>query len=185
MVDKKRRDFLQITAATMGIVGVGSLAWPFLKQLAPIASPSDQPILDVNVASLQPGMEMTVKWMGKPVVIRNRTQEEIQAAAKVNYTALKDPLARNLNLPSNMPATDLARSAGEGHENWLVVIGLCTHLGCLPISEPGATGGWVCPCHGSIYDSAGRVLSGPAGQNLAIPPYKFIAPDIIRLGQIG
>src|SRR5690606_8759364 len=131
--------------------------------------------IEVNVASLDPGMSLTVKWRGKPVFIRNRTDAEVAEAQAVALEDLKDPLARNANVADAAAATDLERSAGEGMENWIVMIGSCTHLGCVPLGQAGDFGGWFCPCHGSHYDTAGRIRSGPAPENLPVPPFTFVS----------
>lgn len=183
MVDQKKRDFLYITSAALGSVGAAFVAWPFLKQLAPSPMQMADRVIDVNLDSVKPGMSITVKWMGKPVFIRNRTEQEIAKATLTPLSELKDKWARNANLQNNMPATDLARSAGNGYENWLIMIGICTHLGCVPVGEAGEFGGWFCPCHGSVYDTAGRIRSGPAPENMHIPPYYFISKTVLRLGE--
>lgn len=177
-----RRDFLYIATGMAGVVGVGGLAWPFIDQMRPDASTLAAASVEVDVSSLAEGASLTVKWRGKPVFIRNRTEKEVQEAQEIALADLKDPLARNANLPADAEATDLARSAGEGKENWLVMIGVCTHLGCVPLGEAGTFGGWFCPCHGSHYDTAGRIRSGPAPENMFIPQFEFISDTVIRIG---
>ncbi|MFC0244516.1 ubiquinol-cytochrome c reductase iron-sulfur subunit [Falsochrobactrum ovis] len=177
-----RRDFLYIATGMAGVVGVGGLAWPFIDQMRPDASTLAAASVEVDVSSLAEGGSLTVKWRGKPVFIRNRTEKEVQEAQETALADLKDPLARNANLPADAEATDLARSAGEGKENWLVMIGVCTHLGCVPLGEAGTFGGWFCPCHGSHYDTAGRIRSGPAPENMLIPQFEFISDTVIRIG---
>ncbi|ACP22279.1 putative ubiquinol-cytochrome c reductase iron-sulfur subunit (plasmid) [Sinorhizobium fredii NGR234] len=120
--------------------------------------------------------------LGEFVPPVNRTQQEIETARATALDDLKDPLARNANLADDQPATDLARSAGEGRENWIVMIGVCTHLGCVPLGQAGDYGGWFCPCHGSHYDTAGRVRKGPAPENLAIPNFAFVSDTVVRIG---
>ena len=134
------------------------------------------------MAALEPGMSMVVKWRGKPVFIRTRTPEEVEAAKGVPISDLKDPLARNANLPADAEATDADRSAGEGKENFIVMVGVCTHRGCVPLGQQGDFGGWFCPCHGSHYDSAGRIRRGPAPKNLVVPPYEFVSDTLIQIG---
>ncbi|MGV0820878.1 ubiquinol-cytochrome c reductase iron-sulfur subunit [Martelella sp. AMO21009] len=177
-----RRDFLYLTTGMAAAVGAAAVAWPFIDQMRPDASTLALSTVEVDVSSLEPGMSLTVKWRGKPVFIRNRTEQEIEEAKAVPLSDLKDPEARNENLPSGSPATDLDRSAGEAKENWIVMIGSCTHLGCIPLGQAGDFGGWFCPCHGSHYDTAGRIRKGPAPQNLAIPLYEFTADTVIRIG---
>jgi ubiquinol-cytochrome c reductase iron-sulfur subunit len=127
-------------------------------------------------------MSLTVKWRGKPVFIRNRTDEEVAEAQAVALDDLKDPIARNANVADGSAATDLDRSAGEGKENWIVMIGSCTHLGCVPLGQAGDFGGWFCPCHGSHYDTAGRIRKGPAPTNLPVPPFAFVSDTVIKIG---
>jgi ubiquinol-cytochrome c reductase iron-sulfur subunit len=177
-----RRDFLYLTTGMAGAVGAVSVAWPFIDQMRPDASTLALASIEVNVAALQPGMSLTVKWRGKPVFIRNRTPEEIKAAADVPMAALKDPVARNANLAPDAKATGIDRSGGAGKENWIVMIGSCTHLGCVPLGQSGEYNGWFCPCHGSVYDTAGRIRKGPAPENLAIPTFSFKSDTVIQIG---
>jgi ubiquinol-cytochrome c reductase iron-sulfur subunit len=137
--------------------------------------------IQLDVSAVEEGSQLTVKFLGKPVFIRRRTPEEIEAARAENVAALPDPLARNPNLPADSPATDENRSMDEaGH--WLVMIGVCTHLGCVPIGDAGDFGGWFCPCHGSHYDTAGRIRRGPAPENLPIPVASFVSDTVLQLG---
>ncbi|OCW59127.1 ubiquinol-cytochrome c reductase iron-sulfur subunit [Hoeflea olei] len=177
-----RRDFLYISTGATAAVGAAAFAWPFIDQMRPDASTLAVSSIEVNVESLQPGMSLTVKWRGKPIFIRNRTPEEIEAANAVPLEDLKDQLARNANVDGTATATDVARSAGEGKENWLVMIGVCTHLGCIPLGQQGDFGGWFCPCHGSHYDTAGRIRKGPAPENLHVPTYAFVSDTVIKIG---
>lgn len=191
-IEPTRRDFLYIATGMAGVVGAAAVAWPFIDQMRPDASTLALSTVEVDVSSLQPGMSLTVKWRGKPVFIRNRTPEEIEAAKTVKLEELKDPLARNANLPADAQATDLNRSGGEGgggtgpagadKENWLVMVGVCTHLGCIPLGQQGEYGGWFCPCHGSVYDTAGRIRKGPAPENMAVPVFSFISDAKVRIG---
>lgn len=182
MGETTRRDFLYIATGMTAVVGAASVAWPFIDQMRPDASTLAVSSIEVDVASLEPGMSLTVKWRGKPVFIRNRTDKEVEEAKAVSISDLKDPSARNANLKSPSEATDLARSAGEGKENWLVMVGVCTHLGCIPLGHAGEFGGWFCPCHGSHYDTAGRIRKGPAPENLAVPPFSFVSDTVIKIG---
>jgi ubiquinol-cytochrome c reductase iron-sulfur subunit len=136
----------------------------------------------VDIADVEPGTQLTVKYRGKPVFIRRRLQDEIDAARAVNLDDLVDPRAENANLGPDAPATDENRALDENGE-WLVMIGVCTHLGCVPLGgRSGDFGGWFCPCHGSHYDTAGRIRKGPAPRNLDIPVTKFDGEDAIILG---
>jgi len=177
-----RRDFLYVATATAGAVGVAGAVWPFIDQMQPDASTRALASIQVDVSAVEPGMSLTVKWRGRPVFIRNRTDAEVQEAQQVPLSELKDPLARNDNLTADAPADDLSRSAGEGKENWLVMLGVCTHLGCVPLGQAGDFGGWFCPCHGSHYDTAGRIRRGPAPENLLVPTFAFISDTVIQIG---
>lgn len=181
-IEHNRRDFLYIATGMAGVVGAGAAVWPFIDQMRPDASTLALATVDVDVSSIESGMSVTAKWRGKPVFIRNRTEAEIEAAREVPLVDLKDPVARNENIAGDAEATDVARSAGEGKENWIVMIGSCTHLGCVPLGQAGDFGGWFCPCHGSHYDTAGRIRTGPAPQNLHIPHFEFISDTVIRIG---
>jgi len=177
-----RRDFLYLATGMAGAVGAAAVAWPFIDQMRPDASTLALASIEVNVAALQPGMSLTVKWRGKPVFIRNRTPKEVEEANAVSLGDLKDPIARNANIAADAEATSIDRSAGDGKENWIVMIGSCTHLGCVPLGQSGDFGGWFCPCHGSHYDTAGRIRKGPAPENLAIPTFAFTSDTVIKIG---
>lgn len=181
-IEPTRRDFLYIATGMAGVVGAAGVAWPFIDQMRPDASTLAASSIEVDIGTVEPGMSLTVKWRGRPVFIRNRTPEEIEAAKAVPIAELKDPIARNANLPSDAQATDADRSAGEGKENWLVMVGVCTHLGCVPLGQQGDFGGWFCPCHGSHYDTAGRIRRGPAPENLAVPALSFMSDTRIKIG---
>lgn len=180
--DPNRRDFLYLATGTVGAVGVAAAAWPFISQMNPNAATRALASIDVDVSSLEPGQAITVKWRGKPVFIRNRTDKEVEEAKAVALADLKDPGAENQNIDGTAPATDENRSAGEGRENWIVMIGSCTHLGCVPVGTAGDFGGWFCPCHGSHYDTAGRIRKGPAPKNLLVPPYEFTSDTTVTIG---
>ena len=177
-----RRDFLYVATGTMGVVGAAAVAWPLVRQMAPDAATLALASIEVDISSIEPGQAITVKWRGKPVFIRNRTDKEIAEANAVELAELKDPIARNQNDAPDSPASDVNRSAGEGKENWIVMVGSCTHLGCVPVGLSGDFGGWFCPCHGSHYDTAGRIRKGPAPENLLVPPFEFVSDDVIKIG---
>jgi ubiquinol-cytochrome c reductase iron-sulfur subunit len=176
-----RRDFLYIATGAAGVVGAALTAWPLVDQMNPDAAALALASIEVDVSSIGVGQSLTVKWRGKPVFIRNRTEKEIEEAKQVPLAELKDPAARNDNLPASANAADTNRSA-KGKENWLVMLGVCTHLGCVPLGQQGIYGGWFCPCHGSQYDTAGRIRQGPAPENLLVPKYEFISDTTIRIG---
>ncbi len=181
-VEPNRRDFLYVATGMAGVVGAAGAVWPFIDQMQPDASMRALSSIEVDVSSLQPGMSLVAKWRGKPVFIRNRTEKEVEEAKAVKLEDLKDPEARNANVAADQQATDINRTAGEGKENWLVMVGVCTHLGCVPLGQQGDFGGWFCPCHGSHYDTAGRIRKGPAPQNLPVPVFSFISDTVIKVG---
>ncbi|MGB4107056.1 MAG: ubiquinol-cytochrome c reductase iron-sulfur subunit [Alphaproteobacteria bacterium] len=167
-----RRDFLQLTAAAFGAVGAGVFAWPLVNSMNPAADTLALSTIEVDLAPVQLGQSITVVWRGKPVFIRHRTEEEIQKAREVDVASLidKQPDDKRVQKPE-----------------WLVLVGICTHLGCVPIGqktgEPrGDYGGWFCPCHGSHYDTSGRIRKGPAPKNLHVPEYQFLTDARIKIG---
>jgi ubiquinol-cytochrome c reductase iron-sulfur subunit len=188
--ETNRRDFLYIATGAVGAVGAGLAIWPFINQMNPDASVLALASVEVDLAPIAEGQEITIKWRGNPVFVRHRLAAEIEAAKAVAVTDLPDPLARNANLPESDAATDVNRVVG-GKEQFLVMMGVCTHLGCVPLPNEGEFavvegsakhGGWFCPCHGSHYDTAGRIRKGPAPQNLAVPRYDYISDNKIRIG---
>jgi ubiquinol-cytochrome c reductase iron-sulfur subunit len=174
-----RRDFIYIATGAAGAVGAALAAWPLIDQMNPSASVLALSSTEVDLAPITEGQQITVMWQSKPVFVRHRSKKEIAEASAVPLSALVDPIARNANLPDGAPATDKNR---EIEPQWLVVVGICTHLGCIPLPFQGDYGGYLCPCHGSQYDPAGRVRRGPAPQNLAVPVYSFLNPTRIKIG---
>lgn len=176
-----RRDFLYYATAGAGVVAAGAAGWTLVNQMNPSADVQALSSIMVDVSAVQPGTQLTVKWLGKPVFIRRRTEDEIKAAREVPLGDLIDPASENPNKPDT-DAADQNRTLDEAGE-WLVMIGVCTHLGCVPIGNAaGDFGGWFCPCHGSHYDTAGRIRKGPAPQNLHIPVAVFEGDTTIKLG---
>ena len=170
--DGERRDFLILAAGAMGVVGAASFAWPVIDSMNPSAEVLALATTEVDLSPIKVGQAITVVWQKKPVFIRHRTKQDIEAARDVNVADLRDP------------QTDASRVI---EPQWLVMVGICTHLGCIPLGQKptdpkGDYGGWFCPCHGSAYDTSGRIRKGPAPKNLAIPPYKFIAKEKILIG---
>lgn len=164
-----RRDFLVLTGAALAGAGAISLAWPFVHSLNPAADVLALSSTEVDISAIEKGQSIKIKWRGKPVFVRHRTDKEIAEARAVPLDELRDP------------QSDESRVL-PGHANWLVVVGVCTHLGCIPIDYEGEFGGWFCPCHGSDYDTSGRIRKGPAPLNLAVPPYEFLSEKIIKIG---
>jgi ubiquinol-cytochrome c reductase iron-sulfur subunit len=184
-----RRDFLYYATAGAGVVATGAAVWPLVNQMNPSADVQALSSILVDVGGVESGTQITVKWRGKPVFVRRRTEEEITASQAVTMEELPDPIARNGNLDGDaVPATDENRflPVPEGAEGlageWLVMMGVCTHLGCVPLGDAGDFGGWFCPCHGSHYDTAGRIRKGPAPTNLPVPVAVFTDESTIKLG---
>lgn len=176
-----RRDFLYYATAGAGTVAAGAAIWPLVNQMNPSADVQALSSIRVDVSGIEPGTQVTVKWLGKPVFIRRRTEEEIAAARSVELDELIDQNAQNRNNLA-LDASDANRSLDEAGE-WLVMIGVCTHLGCVPIGDgAGDFGGWFCPCHGSHYDTSGRIRRGPAPENLWVPVSVFEDEATILLG---
>ena len=167
--DKKtnRRDFIFTASYALGAVGVGAAVWPLIDQMNPDASVKALASTEVDVSGVEKGQSITVLWRGKPVFIRRRTEEEI---AKAKEVKLED-------LPH--PETDEERAKNP---EWLVMLGVCTHLGCVPLGDKGEYGGWFCPCHGSHYDTSGRIRKGPAPTNMEVPKYEFVNSNTIKIG---
>ena len=178
---RTRRDFLYYATAGTGAVAVGAAVWPLVNQMNPSADVKALSSIRVDISSVEPGTQLTIKWLGKPVFIRRRTEDEIAKARAVDMSELPDPVAENNNLAADAPATDENR-AMAGKEDWLVMIGVCTHLGCVPLGDAGDFGGWFCPCHGSHYDTAGRIRKGPAPRNLLVPVAEFVDETTLKLG---
>ena len=167
--DKKtnRRDFIFTASYALGAVGVGAAVWPLIDQMNPDASVKALASTEVDISGVERGQSITVLWRGKPVFIRRRTDEEIAKAKEVNLEELKHP------------EKDEDRAKNP---EWLVMLGVCTHLGCVPLGDKGEYGGWFCPCHGSHYDTSGRIRKGPAPTNMEVPKYEFVNSNTIKIG---
>lgn len=174
-----RRDFLYYATAGAGTVAAGAAVWPLINQMNPSADVQALSSIRVDISGIEPGTQLTVKWLGKPVFIRRRTAEEIEAARAVALDDLMDTDARNENGVAGADADDENRSMDEAGE-WLVMMGVCTHLGCVPLGDgTGDFGGWFCPCHGSHYDTSGRIRKGPAPENLPVPVARFEGAELV------
>jgi ubiquinol-cytochrome c reductase iron-sulfur subunit len=165
--EPKRRDFLYLATGAAAAVGGAAAIWPFISQLAPDASTVALSTTQVDISPIARGAEIKVLWRGKPVFVRHRTDEEIKAAEAVSLSVLRDP------------QTDQSRVQKP---EWLIVVGICTHLGCVPLGYDGEYKGWYCPCHGSVYDTSGRIRHGPAPLNLEVPAYTFVNDKTLRIG---
>ena len=169
---ENRRDFLYLSSITVGAVGVAAFMWPFIKSMNPAEDTLALGTTEVDISNVNEGQSITVKWRGMPVFIRKRTQEEINEANNVDIASLRDPMEDGERVQK---------------PEWLILVGVCTHLGCVPLGQKatdtkGEYNGWFCPCHGSHYDTSGRVRKGPAPDNLAVPPYTFISETKIIIG---
>lgn len=169
---ESRRDFLVYAASAVGVTGAALAVWPLIHSMNPAADTLALSSTEVDLSSIAVGQAITVTWRGKPVFIRHRTPAEIDAARKVDLAELRDPQADDKRVKK---------------PEWLILVGICTHLGCIPMgqkpSDPkGEYGGWFCPCHGSVYDTSGRIRKGPAPLNLAVPTYTFLTDTSVRIG---
>ena len=170
--DSPRRDFLSVLAVAAGGIGAASFVWPVIDSLNPAADVLALSTTEIDVSALPAGAALTVKWRGRPVFVRHRTAEEIAMARQDDTATLRDPQKDEDRAPN---------------PEWLIVVGICTHLGCVPLGQKegqpkGDFGGWFCPCHGSHYDISGRVRKGPAPKNLEIPNYRFLSDALVRIG---
>ena len=167
--DPNRRVFIQIAAATAAVGAVGSIVWPLVSQMNPSADVLALASIEFDLSKVMMGQQVVVKWQGKPVFVRYRTPKEIAEAVADDHAPMKDP------------AADATRHK-PGKPQWLILVGVCTHLGCVPNFGGGDYGGWLCPCHGSVYDTAGRIRKGPAPLNLLVPDYAFLSDTKIKIG---
>ena len=162
-----RRNFLYITTGTFAAAGSATLVWPFVDQMNPDASVKALASTEVDLTPILPGQSITILWRGKPVFIRRRTPEEIAEAKMVKLDELPDPQGDEERVQN---------------PEWLIMVGVCTHLGCIPLGQKGEYNGWFCPCHGSHYDTSGRIRKGPAPKNLEIPEYVFLDDNTVKIG---
>lgn len=181
-----RRDFLFVATGAFAAVGGAAAIWPLIDQMNPDASATALASIEVDLAPIAEGQAITAVWRGKPIFIRHRTAKEIEEAKATQVDDLPDTNARLLGVNDEPDATDENRTK-KGNEKWLILVGICTHLGCIPKGQrlgdkKGDFDGWFCPCHGSHYDTAGRIRKGPAPENLPVPPYAFISDTKIKIG---
>ena len=170
--DEGKRDFLIVSTYALAGVGAAAFVWPLIDQMNPAAETLALASTEIDLSSLEEGQAITVKWRGKPVFVRHRTADEIKQAQEVSLEGMRDP------------QTDSERVTKE---KYIVLVGVCTHLGCVPLGQKsgdvkGQYGGWFCPCHGSHYDHSGRIRKGPAPSNLEVPSYKFLSDTVIKIG---
>ena len=180
VIDEGKRDFIHIMAGAVAAAGAGALAWPMISQMSMAADTKAAGSIEIRLDKIPEGEQIKALWRGKPVFVRHRTAEEIAEAEAVNIADLPDPQTDNERIRPN--------AKGEIDPKFLVMVGVCTHFGCVPTSEQGVVdpqgdyGGWYCPCHGSHYDTSGRIRFGPAPKNLEIPPYEFVSDTVIKVG---
>ena len=167
--DPNRRDFIHIAAAVAAVGGVAAVAWPLVDQMNPSGDTLALASIDFDLTKVALGQQVIAKWRSKPVFVRHRTPKEIAEAQNVNLADLRDP------------QTDAER-VKPGKAEWLILVGVCTHLGCVPDFGGGSYGGWLCPCHGSVYDTSGRIRAGPAPLNLPVPDYAFLSDTKVKIG---
>lgn len=173
-VDEGKRDFIYIATGAAAAAGVASLAWPLVAQMGKAADTLAAGSVEIDVSKIAEGQQLKVLWRGKPVFVRHRTAKEISEAVNTDVAACPDPQMDNDRL--------IPDAAGKLRPEYLVMIGVCTHFGCIPVGESGDFDGWYCPCHGSHYDTSGRIRKGPAPKNMEIPDYKYISENVIKVG---
>jgi ubiquinol-cytochrome c reductase iron-sulfur subunit len=170
--DEDKRDFLIVSTYALAGIGAAAFVWPLIDQMNPAADTLALASTEIDLSSLEEGQAITVKWRGKPVFVRHRTDDEIKQAQEVSLEGMRDPQADSERVTK---------------EKYIVLVGVCTHLGCVPLGQKsgdvkGQYGGWFCPCHGSHYDHSGRIRKGPAPTNLEVPSYKFLSDTVIKIG---
>lgn len=170
--EQTRRDFLLASTTAIGLVGAGLASWPFIDSMNPAADVRILSNIDLDLSPIDVGQRITIVWRGRPVFVDHRSEQEIARAKADDNAALRDPQPDNARVQ---------------RDDWLIVVGICTHLGCIPLGQtPGAQrgdfGGWFCPCHGSHYDTSGRIRKGPAPRNLDVPPYRFESDETVQIG---
>ena len=172
--DEGKRDFIFLATGAAAAVGAGALVWPFVAQMGKAADTLALGSIEINVSNIPEGSQLKTLWRGKPVFVRHRTAAEIAAAEAVDVAALPDPQTDSERLVPN--------DAGVVRPEILVMVGVCTHFGCIPVGESGDYDGWYCPCHGSHYDTSGRIRKGPAPTNMVVPTYSWTSADVIKVG---
>lgn len=172
--DESKRDFIFIATGAAAAVGAGSLAWPLVMQMGKAADTLAAGSIEINLENIPEGGQVKMLWRGKPVFVRHRTAAEITAAENVDVAGFPDPQTDTERL--------VAGPDGKLNPKYLVMVGVCTHFGCIPLGEDGDFDGWYCPCHGSHYDTSGRIRKGPAPKNMEIPPYEYISANVIKVG---
>jgi ubiquinol-cytochrome c reductase iron-sulfur subunit len=174
IIDDDKRDFIYIATGAVAAAGAAAIAWPLIAQMGKAADTLAAGSIEIDLSKVAEGQQLKTLWRGKPIFVRHRTPKEIEEAEAVDVSALRDPQTDDERLVPN-PEGKLERA-------FLVMIGVCTHFGCIPIGDAGDFDGWYCPCHGSHYDTSGRIRKGPAPKNMHIPPYTFLSDTVIKVG---
>ena len=172
--DEGKRDFIYLATGAVAGLGAASLAWPFVMQMGKAADTLAAGSIEINLDNLEEGQQLKTLWRGKPVFVRHRTAAEISAAETTDIADCPDPELDSERL--------VAGPSGQLNPKFLVMVGVCTHFGCVPVGEAGDFDGWYCPCHGSHYDTSGRIRKGPAPKNMEIPPYEYLSDTVIKVG---
>lgn len=172
--DGSKRDFIFLATGAAAAAGVAAVGWPLIAQMGKAADTLAAGSIEIDLSKVAEGQQLKMLWRGKPVFVRHRTPKEIAEAEDVELSALKDPQTDNERL--------VPRPDGQLDPKFLVMVGVCTHFGCVPVGEAGDYDGWYCPCHGSHYDTSGRIRKGPAPTNMVIPPYSFVTDSVIKVG---
>lgn len=173
-IDGDKRDFIFIATGAVAAAGAASVAWPLVAQMGKAADTLAAGSIEIDLSKIDEGQQLKTLWRGKPVFVRHRTPKEIQEAEAVPMADLKDPETDDARL--------VPTPSGALDPKYLVMVGVCTHFGCVPVGEAGDFDGWYCPCHGSHYDTSGRIRKGPAPTNMVIPPYSFVSDTVIKVG---
>ncbi len=173
-IDSEKRDFIYLATGAVAAAGVASITWPLVAQMGKAADTLAAGSIEINLENIEEGAQLKTLWRGKPVFVRHRTSKEIAEAENVDMSSLPDPETDNARL--------VAGPDGKINPKFLVMVGVCTHFGCVPVGEAGDFDGWYCPCHGSHYDTSGRIRKGPAPTNMEIPPYSYTANNVIKVG---
>lgn len=173
-VDGEKRDFIFLATGAVAAAGAASFAWPLVAQMGKASDTLAAGSIEINLNGIEEGAQLKTLWRGKPVFVRHRTAAEIQEAESVDISVLPDPQTDDSRL--------VAGPEGNVNPKFLVMVGVCTHFGCVPVGEAGDYDGWYCPCHGSHYDTSGRIRKGPAPKNMAIPPYTYVSDSVIKVG---
>lgn len=172
--DGSKRDFIFLATGAVAAAGAAGVGWPLVAQMGKAADTLAAGSIEIDLSKVAEGQQLKMLWRGKPIFVRHRTAAEIAEAESVDMSKLKDPQADDARLVAGID--------GNLKPQYLVMVGVCTHFGCVPVGEAGDYDGWYCPCHGSHYDTSGRIRKGPAPTNMEIPPYTFTADNVIKVG---